>query len=105
MPCLFDLDEEEKEERYNEGDCDENPTGECSFGLLGIEGCGFCGAVMGLIIGKIDVEAVNGGGDFNVMWDIFDLALDLVTGSILYLFDLWLVKTITIDIDQYFGGI
>jgi len=60
MPCLFDFDEEEKEEGYNEGDSDEDPTGECSLGLLGIEGGGFCGAIMGVVIGQIDVEAVDG---------------------------------------------
>ena len=55
---------------------------------------------MGVVVSKIDVKAIDGGGDFNVMWDIFDLGLDFFTRSVLYLFDLWLIKTITIDIDQ-----
>ena len=101
MPCLFDFDEEEKEEGYNEGDSDENPTGECSLGLLGIEGSGFDRAVMGVIVRKIDVEAVDGGGNFNVVGNIFNLAVDLVAGSVLYLSDLRLIKAIAIDIDQY----
>jgi len=33
---LFDLDEEEEEERYNEGDSDNYPACECTLGLLGI---------------------------------------------------------------------
>jgi len=97
---LFDLDEEEKEECYDEGDSDENPTIECSIGLLGIEGCCFCGAVMSVVVGQIDVEAIDGGGDFNVVRNIFDLAADLVAGCVLYLFDLRLIKAIAIDIDQ-----
>ena len=60
---------------------------------------------MGVIVGQIDVEAIDCRGDFDVMWDVFDLALDLVAWSVLYLFDLRLIKAIAIDIDQNFRGI
>jgi len=60
---------------------------------------------MGVVVGQIDVEAIYGGGYFNVMRNIFDLVMDLIPGSILYLFDLRLIKVIAIDIDQYSGGI
>jgi len=51
MPCLFDLDEEEKEEGYDECDSDENPAGECTLGLLGNKGGCLYRLEMGIVIG------------------------------------------------------
>jgi len=60
---------------------------------------------MGVVVGQIDVEAVDGGGYFNVMRNVFYLRVDLLPWSGLYLLDLRVIQAITIYIDEDPGSI